>query len=193
MLMAMSDVTQALQAIEAGDAQAADQLLPLVYTELRRLAAVQMAREKPGQTLNPTALVHEVYLRLVDKPHHESFANQRHFFAAAANAMHHILVEIARRKKRQKRGGDRKQVDLSDSMVATGQTESEIGAVVEAIEDLAQRDPESAELVKLHFFAGLTIDKAAEALGISPRSAYRSWAFARAWLYKRLGGTARRS
>src|SRR5437867_9493166 len=156
----MSDVTLLLCAIESGEPRAAEQLLPLVYTELRQLAARQMAREKPGQTLDATALVHEAYLRLVDKSQQRLFANRRHFFAAAAEAMRRILVEKARRKQRQKRGGGRREVELAEHLIPCECEDSESMAVHEALDQFAQHDPETAELVKLHFFAGITIDNA---------------------------------
>jgi RNA polymerase sigma factor (TIGR02999 family) len=186
----MSDVTRLLCAIEGGEPQAADQLLPLVYTELRQLAARQMAHEKPGQTLEPTALVHEAYLRLVDQTHPQLFANRRHFFAAAAEAMRRILVEKARQKLRQKRGGGWRRVKLAEDLQPVECEDNQVMAVHEALDLLAQHDPETAELVKLHFFAGITIDDAAELLGISARSAYRNWAYARAWLFRQLNGDA---
>ncbi len=184
----MNEVSRLLDAMDGGDAQAASQLLPLVYTELRRLAAARMSHENPGQTLDPTALVHEAYLRLVDKADRKQFANRRHFFTAAADAMRQILVDRARRKKRQKRGGDRRRVELTEAVLPLKDLEGDIVAVDEALEEYAKHDPDGVELVKLHFFAGLTIDRAAELLGISSRTAYRNWAFARAWLYEHLGG-----
>jgi RNA polymerase sigma factor (TIGR02999 family) len=184
----MSDVSRLLCAIDGGEPSAAEQLLPLVYTELRRLAAGHMARENAGQTLDPTALVHEAYLRLVDKADQRHFANRRHFFAVAAEAMRHILVERARRKKRQKRGGNRRRVDLKEALLPLKTADGDILAVDEALKEFAKHDPDGAELVKLHFFAGLKIDDAAQLLGISSRTAYRNWSFARAWLYEQLGG-----
>jgi len=181
----MSDVTQILAAIEQGDSHAAAQLLPLVYYELRQLAAVHMAREKPGQTLDATALVHEAYLRLVGDQH---FDNRRHFFAAAAEAMRRILVESARRKKRQKRGGDRKRIDLEDVSVAAPEQDERLLALDEALERLAAVEPQKAELVKLRSFAGLSLDAAADLLGISPSTADRWWAYARAWLRVEING-----
>jgi RNA polymerase sigma factor (TIGR02999 family) len=182
----MSEVSGLLIAIDNGQAQAADALLPLVYTELRRLAAAHMARENPGQTIDPTALVHEAFLRLVDKANQPRFANSRHFFAVAAEAMRRILVERARRKKRQKRGGDRRRVQLADALLQGESRNGDLLAIDEALDAFAKHDAASAELVKLHFYAGLTIDGAAKALGMSPRSAYRNWAFARAWMYEYL-------
>ena len=186
----MTDVTRLLYAIEGGDPRAAEQLLPLVYTELRRLAARQMDREKPGQTLDATGLVHEAYLRLVDGSQQQLFANRRHFFAAAAEAMRRVLVEKARRKQRHKRGGGRRQVELVEDLLPSACDDTEVMAVHQALDDFARHDAETAELVKLHFFAGLTIDHAAELVGIPPRTAYRNWAYARAWLFRHLGGAA---
>jgi RNA polymerase sigma factor (TIGR02999 family) len=182
----MSDFTRLLTAIDTGDPHAAAELLPLVYAELRRLAAAQMAREKPGQTLDATALVHEAYLRLVgpaDKPHWKS---RRHFFAAAAEAMRRILVENARRKKSQKRGGRLRRQPLDNAetaALAPGSPGDEVLAVDEALTALAAKEPVKAELVKLRYFAGLTIDQAAKALGISTATAERYWAYAKAWLH----------
>jgi RNA polymerase sigma factor (TIGR02999 family) len=185
----MNDVTRILSAIEQGDEQAAAQLLPLVYDELRRLAAQRLAREAPGQTLQPTGLVHEAYVRLVDVEREQSWNGRGHFFAAAAEAMRRILVENARRKRRLKRGGARRRVELNEAALAVdGPPADELLAVDEALERLAREDPQAAELVKLHYFAGLTVEQAAEPLGISPRKAYRIWAYARAWLFRSLGG-----
>src|SRR5262245_13084698 len=164
----MSDVTQILDAIESGDTMAAEQLLPLVYDELRRLAAAQMAREQPGQTLDATALVHEAYLRLVtpvgDAPGSPEWANRRHFFAAAAEAMRRILVEAARRRHRLKHGGGLKRGKLSADGAAVTDPVEDVVAVDEALEKLAAADPQAAELVKLHYFAGLTIEQTADVL-----------------------------
>jgi RNA polymerase sigma factor (TIGR02999 family) len=182
----MSEVTRILNAIEQGDPQAAGQLLPLVYDELRRLAAAQMAREKPGQTLDATALVHEAYLRLVGPTNEPVWASRRHFFAAAAEAMRRILVESARRKKRQKRGGGHARIDLDAIDVPAPQPSHDLLALDEALTRLAEADPAAAELVKLRYFTGLSIARAAEALGMAPRSADRLWAYARAWLREAL-------
>jgi RNA polymerase sigma factor (TIGR02999 family) len=179
----MSDVTRFLDAIEAGGPLAADRLLPLVYEDLRRLATQKMAGEKPGQTLDATALVHEAYLRLVGD---QQFANRRHFFAAAAEAMRRILVERARRKGRLKRGGQRRRVELPEDLLAADGPGSDTLAVDEALEAFARHDPEAAELVRLHVFAGLTVEQAGDLLGLSARTAYRNWQYARAWLYRRL-------
>jgi RNA polymerase sigma factor (TIGR02999 family) len=175
----MSDVTQILNAIDQGDRQAASQLLPLVYEELRKLAAAQLVRERPGHTLDATALVHEAYLRLVGD---QRFENRRHFFAAAAEAMRRILVANARRKHRKKRGGERARVDLDLASLASSQADDDLLALDEALTRLGQVDAAAAELVKLRYFAGLSIPEAAESLGIGARSADRLWAYARAWL-----------
>jgi RNA polymerase sigma factor (TIGR02999 family) len=180
----MTPVTQLLEAAHRGDPRAAAELLPLVYEELRKLAAAQMSHEKPGHTLDATALVHEAYLRLVGD---QRFDGRGHFFAAAAEAMRRILVENARRRNADKRGGGRARVDLPEHLPAA-RADSDVLAVDEALDLLAAEEPQVAELVKLHFFAGLTIDAAAAALGVSPRTAYRDWQFARAWLFRRLGG-----
>jgi RNA polymerase sigma factor (TIGR02999 family) len=181
-----SDVTRILSAIEHGAAHAADQLLPVVYDELRRLAAQKLAQEKPGQTLQPTALVHEAYLRLVDVDAAQHWDSRRHFFAAAAEAMRRILVENARRKKRRRHGGQHVQVELDEIHGADEPALLDVLAVNEALEQFQQVDASAAELVQLHFFGGLTIDDAAAALGLPARTAYRTWAFAKAWLYRRL-------
>ena len=179
----MSDVTRILSAIEAGDAQAIDQLLPLVYEELRQLAAQRLAHEKPGQTLQATALVHEAYLRLVGDQH---FDNRGHFFAAAAEAMRRILLNRARDKKRLKRGGERRRIDLDQIEIALDTKEEELVALDEALTQLASEDPDAAQLVNLRFFAGLTLKDAAASLGLAQRTAERQWTYARAWLYARL-------
>jgi RNA polymerase sigma factor (TIGR02999 family) len=187
----MTEVTRILSAIEGGDPRAAQELLPLVYEELRRLAAAQMARERPGQTLDATALVHEAYLRLVDGERRGSsppWEGRGHFFAAAAEAMRRILVESARRKKRLRHGGAFQRVELADDVPAAERPPEDVLAVDEALEQLAAADPPAAELVKIVYFAGLTMEQAAETLGIAPRTAYRNWAYARAWLFRRLHG-----
>jgi len=181
----MPDVTQILSAIAAGDPRAAEQLLPLVYDELRKLASAKLAAERPGQTLQATALVHEAYLRLVGDQH---YSGRGHFFAAAAEAMRRILVDAARRKASAKRGGDRERIDLDEVMTRAAGNPDDILAVDEVLEQLAAADPQAAELVKLRFFSGLTGDEAARVLGISPRSADSLWAYARAWMFDRLGG-----
>jgi len=179
----MSGVTQVLSAIDAGDPQAAGQLLPLVYEELRRMAAAQMAHERPGQTLNATALVHEAYLRLVGEQH---FANRSHFFRVAAEAMRRILIDQARRKKRLKHGGQHVRVPLSVVEPATEAPAVELLALDAALDRLAAIDPTKAELVKLRYFAGLSEEEAAAALDISRATASRYWTFARAWLINAL-------
>ena len=178
----MHEVTRILSAIEQGDSHAAEQLLPLVYDELRRLAAEKMAQEKPGQTLQATALVHEAYLRLVDVKKTQQWDSRGHFFAAAAEAMRRILIEDARRKKSQKRGGDRDRVELDSDLTTTQSKGLDMLAVDEAVSRLAVGDPQAAELVKLRYFAGFSITQAAEILGISRASAYEQWSYARAWL-----------
>ena len=182
----MSDVTQILSAIEQGDPSAAAQLLPLVYDELRRLAAQKLAQEKPGQTLQATALVHEAYLRLVDTAKAPHWDSRRHFFAAAAEAMRRILVDKARRKRSVKHGGQRARIDLNEALVVTDQPRHDLLDLDELLDQLASADPRAAELVKLRFFAGLTGDQAAAILGIAPRSADLLWAYARAWLFEKL-------
>ena len=182
----MTDVTRILSAIEHGDPHAAEQLLPLVYDELRKLAAERMAQEKPGQTLQATALVHEAYVRLVGADQEKSWDNRGHFFAAAAESMRRILLNRARDKGRHKRGGDRQRVDLDRIAVADKASDDEVLAIDEALERLGRQNPPCAELVKLRFFTGLTMEQAAAALGIAPRTAHRYWVFARAWLYDAL-------
>lgn len=181
----MNDITRILEAIERGDGRAVDQLLPAVYQELRQLAAWKLAREKPGQTLQPTALVHEAYLRLVGAQG-QAWKGRTHFFAAAAEAMRRILIENARRKHRVKRGGDRQQVDLDQAEIAWEDPSLDLLALDEALARLEATDKVKADLVKLHYFGGLTMDQAAELLGISARTAKRYWAYARAWLYDEL-------
>jgi RNA polymerase sigma factor (TIGR02999 family) len=180
------DLTQVLAAASAGDVQAADNLLPMVYDELRRIAAQQMAREKPGQTLQATSLVHEAYLRIVSPVGQQVWANRRHFFAAAAEAMRRILVESARRKRRLRHGGDRERVDLEEFELPIEPPHEDLLALDEAFEQFAVEEPQKAELVKLRFFAGLEEQEAADVLGISRTTAARYWAYARAWLFDRL-------
>jgi RNA polymerase sigma factor (TIGR02999 family) len=181
----MSDVTHLLDSAAAGDRRAAAELLPLVYDELRKLAAARMAAEKPGQTIQATALVHEAYLRLVGD---QQFNGRGHFFAAAAEAMRRILVESARRKARVKRGGDGQRLELPDDLPAPAAPAEDVLAVHEGLDLLVARDPSAAELVKLHYFADFTLEEAADVLGVPHRTAYRTWAFARAWLFRKLGG-----
>jgi len=183
----MADVTQILNAIEAGDSQAAEQLLPLVYDELRKLAAQRLAKERPGQTLEATALVHEAYLRLVDATKAQNWNNRGHFFAAAAEAIRRILVESARRKLRLRHGGDLQRHDLDAIQLASPKTPDELVALSEALDRLAVASPSAAEIVKLRFFVGFTNEEAASASGVSPRKANQLWAYARAWLLEHLG------
>ena len=178
----MSDVTQIVSAIEGGDAQAAERLLPLVYDELRKLAAQKMAQETPGQTLQATALVHEAYIRLVDVDKVQHWDSRGHFFAAAAEAMRRILVESARRKARQKHGGEIHRADLLEVDAALNTPPHELLAVDEAIAKLAAEDALAAELVKLRYFTGLSVEQAALSLKISRSTAYRHWTYARAWI-----------
>jgi RNA polymerase sigma factor (TIGR02999 family) len=184
----MSDVTGILSAIEQGDPHAAEQLLPLVYDELRKLAAQKLAREPPGQTLQATALVHEAYLKLVRADALRSWNGRVHFFAAAAEAMRRILIDHARGKHRARRGGRMKRVELPDIAALAETGADELLALDEALTRLQAADPRRAELVRLRYFAGLTLEQAAELLGISRATADRHWAFARAWLYDALTG-----
>ena len=180
----MSEVTQILNAMQRGERRSTDELLPSVYAELRRLAAARLAREAPGQTIQATELVHEVYLRLVGFSESQNWEGRRHFFAAAAEAMRRILIERARRKQRLKHGGDLDRVDFEEIEVASAPPDDELLAVDDALAELAQLDAPAAELVKLRFFVGLTQAQAAEILGVSKRTADNIWAFARAWLYR---------
>ena len=180
----MSDVTRILEAMQRGDSQAAEELLPLVYDDLRRLAAAKMAGQPPGQTLQATALVHEAWLRIAGENH--PWENRRHFFAAAAESMRRILVDQARRKQRLKRGGQQERVSLDNIDIAAETEPDELLRVDDALRRLAAEDPLKAELIKLRFFVGLRIPEAAEILGISARTAKRQWNFARAWLYDEL-------
>ena len=189
----MNDVTRILSALEQGDSHAAERLLPLVYDELRQLAAQRLALEAPGQTLQATALVHEAYLRLVDVETAQNWESRGHFFAAAAEAMRRILIDGARRRRTQRRGGEAERLSLEGIEAAAPACDDELLAVHEALERLHQVDPPKAELVKLRYFGGLTIPEAAQALGISITTANRYWAFARAWLHEELaagGGSA---
>ena len=182
----MTNVTQILSAIEHGDPSAAEQLLPLVYEELRKLAAAKLANEKPGQTLQATALVHDAYLRLVDVEKAQHWNSRGHFFGAAAEAMRRILVEHARRKGSSKRGGDLRRVDLDVSIAPQDGLTPDLLALDEALKQLEGEAPQKAELVKLRFFCGLSIDEASAAMGVSSATAKRYWTYARAWLYGRL-------
>jgi RNA polymerase sigma factor (TIGR02999 family) len=186
----MAEVTRILSAIAEGDPSAASQLLPLVYDELRQLAAHRLAHQAPGQTLQPTALVHEAYLRLVGDPEGSDWDNRGHFFAAAAEAMRRILVESARRKGRQKRGGGLTRLDFAAAaeQLAVPEVREDLLALDEALTRLAAADPQAAHLVQLRYFAGLSIPEAAHALGVPPRTADRLWAFARVWLLREVGG-----
>jgi RNA polymerase sigma factor (TIGR02999 family) len=182
----MSDVTQILSAIERGDPHAAEQLLPLVYDELRKLAAQKLAQEKPGQTLQATALVHEAYLRLVDRDNDQPWNSRGHFFAAAAEAMRRILVDQARKKMSRKRGGGLERLPLEEVEIGAPEPTVDLLAVNDALEKFGRIDKAAAELVKLRYYAGLTLPQAAEALGISSSTADRQWAYARAWLHAEL-------
>jgi RNA polymerase sigma factor (TIGR02999 family) len=182
----MNEVTRILSAIEQGDPAAAEQLLPLVYDELRKLAAAKMALEKPGQTLEATALVHEAYVRLVGHGSPNIYRDRQHFFAAAATAMRHILVDQARKKNTKKRGGQQERQAIE--LIAAPEPDDEMLALDEAFHKLAALDPEKARLVELRYFAGLTSDQAAELMGISASTADRYWAFARAWLQAEVRG-----
>jgi RNA polymerase sigma factor (TIGR02999 family) len=180
----MSDVTQILAAIENGDPKASEELLPVVYEELRRLAALRLAHEKPGQTLQATALVHEAYLRLVGSDHNQKWDGRGHFFAAAAESMRRILVENARRKRSLKRGGGLARHDLEDVQLAVPELTEDLLALDEALAKLAAIDSVKARLVELRHFAGLTIEEAAEALGLPTTTAHRYWTYSRAWLHQ---------
>jgi RNA polymerase sigma factor (TIGR02999 family) len=178
----MTDVTQILSQIESGDPSAAEQLVPLVYEELRKLAAAKLVQEKPGQTLQATSLVHEAYLRLVDAKEVQHWDGRRHFFSAAAESMRRILIENARRKNRQKHGGGFDRVELDESALALSLGDERLLAVADALERLAEEDNQAAEIIKLRVFAGLSTTEAAAVLGISRSNAYAQWAYARAWL-----------
>jgi RNA polymerase sigma factor (TIGR02999 family) len=182
------DVTQILNAIERGDPHAAQELLPLVYDELRRLAAHKVALEAPGQTLQATALVHEAYLRLVGQENEQHWDSRGHFFAAAAEAMRRIMVENVRRKRSLKQGGGRARAEFDETRLAAPEPVEDLLALDEALDKLATKDPVKAELVKLRYFAGMTIEEAATALGISNATAKRHWTYARAWLYQEIAG-----
>lgn len=182
------DVTQLLKAIDAGDPKAADQLLPLVYDELRKLAAAKMAQEKPGQTLQATALVHEAWLKIAGDGN-EQFANRRHFFKAAATAMQQILIDNARRKQRLKHGANQTGEELYESRIAVAVPTEELLAVDEALAALALEDPQAAEVVQMRYFVGMTVPEIADALDLAPRTVDRHWAFARAWLKRTIRGS----
>jgi RNA polymerase sigma factor (TIGR02999 family) len=179
----MSEVTRILSAMEKGDPQASEKLLPLVYDELRKLAAEKMAQEKPGQTLQATALVHEAYLRLVDVDKAQHWDSRRHFFAAAAEAMRRILIESARRKRTEKHGGGRERIELDDADAVADSPPLDLLALDEALTRLAAEDAVKAQLVTLRYFAGMSVQEAADALGISRATADRYWAYARTWLF----------
>jgi RNA polymerase sigma factor (TIGR02999 family) len=189
----MDEVTQILSSIEQGDRQASEKLLPLVYEELRRLAAHRMAQEPPGQTLQATALVHEAYLRLVDTEVRQKWDHRGHFFAAAAEAMRRILVDNARRKRRPKHGGDQARVELDEAQIGTGIDEEKLLQVHELLDQLAAEDSSKAEVVKQKFFVGLSNAEVAVVLGVSEKTVNRHWRYAKAWLYSRIqneGGEA---
>lgn len=185
----MNDVTEILSLIDAGDHGAAHRLLPVVYEELRKLAKHRLAMEKAGQTLTPTGLVHEAFVRLVDVKRAQDFGSRGHFFAAAAEAMRRIMIESARRKQAQKRSGHRLDVDTDGVAWHEDSTPEELIAVDEVLDRLSQRDPEAADLVKLRVFSGFSVDEAAQLLGMARTSAYRTWRFAKAWLSAEMGKT----
>lgn len=189
----MNEVTRILSAVQQGDAHAAEQLLPMVYAELRKLAAARLDHEKPGQTLQATALVHEAYLRLVDVEKLQHWESRGHFFAAAAEAMRRILIDNARRKRRLKRGGQLKRVDLDRADFVHQTSPDGLLMVDDAIDKLAKEDPQAAQLVKLRYFAGLSVEQAGECLGLSRSSAYEHWSYARAWLRCEFGDDSNRS
>ena len=182
----MSDVTQILSRIESGDPAASEQLLPLLYDELRKLAAQRLANEKPGQTLQATALVHEVYLRLVGGNQSQGWNGRGHFFGAAAEAMRQLLIERARHKKRIRHGGGRQRIDLDTQLCISADGDDTLLAINDALEHLAASDPEIAQIVKLRYFAGLTLEETAAATNLSVRTVSRHWSYARAWLYQQL-------
>jgi RNA polymerase sigma factor (TIGR02999 family) len=185
----MHSVTHLLAALERGETVAAEKLLPLVYTELRQLAAARMSRESPGHTLQPTALVHEAWLRLVDAEGRAVFQNRAHFFGAAAEAMRRILIESARRRLAARRGAGTDHLDVEEISIAAPARDEELLALDDALAQLVLHDPRKAELVKLRYFAGLSLDETATVLGISPPTAKRDWAYARAWLFQTIRGT----
>src|SRR5580658_9425268 len=188
----MSDVTRILQSMESGDAKAAEELLPLVYGELRKLAAAKMANESPNQTLQPTALVHEAWLRLTGNEN-VKWDGRAHFFGAAAEAMRRILIDNARRKRALRHGGGQQRLDIADVEIATSGKEDELLAMDEALEKFALEDKQKAELVKLRYFAGLSVEEAAQILGVSIPTAKRWWAYARAWLFEEMKGGCKAS
>ena len=183
----MSEITQMLDAVAQGKKQPSEDLLPLVYEELRRLAAVRMAREAAGQTLQPTALVHEAWLSLVDSKH-RSWQNRAHFFGAAAEAMRRILIDRVRRKQAERRGAGARYVDVDSLEIASPTSDDQLLAVNEALDRFAAREPQKAELVKLRYFVGFSLEETAAAMGLAPRTAGRLWTFARAWLRRELEG-----
>ncbi len=187
----MSDLTRILDQVQHGDPKAAAELLPLVYDELRRVAAARMANGAPGHTLQPTALVHEAWLRLVGKEGEAQFQNRTHFFAAAAEAMRHILIDHARRKQALRHGGGQQRLEADDLEIAAPADDEELLAVNDALDRLALADPAKAELVKLRYFVGMTVEEAAAALGISEPTAKRRWALARAWLFNEINSQRR--
>jgi len=189
MVPCMSDVTRILEAAQQGDPQAAEELLPLVYEELRKLAAVRMANESAGHTLQPTALVHEAWLRLVGNDAQVEFVNRAHFFSAAAEAMRRILIERARRKSAEKRGGDWQRIDLDKVDIAAEADHDTLLLVNEALEKLAVEDASAAEIAKLRFFGGLTLEEAGQVMGVTERTANRYWAFGRVWLFDEMRQT----
>ena len=182
----MNDITRILSAIEKGDPTATDKLLPLVYQELRSLAAAKLANEKPGQTIQPTVLVHEAYLRLVNADESQHWNSRGHFFKAAAESMRRILIENARRKQRQRHGGGRRRIDIDAFDGGGGQRDEELLALDEVLDRFEQRWPEKAMLVKLRYFSGMTIPEAAQVMGVSRATAERHWTFARAWMHDQL-------
>jgi RNA polymerase sigma factor (TIGR02999 family) len=188
----MSDVTRILSALEQGEPHAAEELLSLVYDELRRLAAQRLAQEKPGQTLQATALVHEAYVRLVDVDHPQQWKGRGHFFAAAAEAMRRILIENARRKRGERHGGGFQRVNLDEAVAYAPEPADDLLSLSEALDKLAEEDLRKAELVKLRYFTGLSVQEAADALGISRATADRYWAYAKVWLYCAISGSEKR-
>ncbi len=186
----MSEFTEVLNAVDAGDPKAGAQILPLVYDELRKLAGQKLAQENPGQTLDSTALVHEAYLRLVGSGDPPRWKDRTHFYAAAAEAMRRILIDSARRKKSEKRGGQQQRVEWHDNIVAPTHPTDDLLAIDEALTLLAAEDAEAAQLVKMRFYAGLSVDEAADVMGLARATAYRTWSYAKAWLRAKLGEVA---